>query len=77
MTKTFTQNDIIRYIYKETTKTETALIESALVCDPYLMDELCGFSNLKSDLDGISKRPSESSVDKILEYSKSLNVHSV
>ena len=36
MTQTFTQDDLIRYIYHETTEKETREIDRALICDSEL-----------------------------------------
>ena len=39
MTKTFTQNDLIRYIYNETSHEESVEIKQALLCDYVLHEE--------------------------------------
>ena len=77
MIKTFTQNDLIRYIYQETTKEENTEIENALIFDDGLLDEL---NELQLTVDGISKierSPSQKSIDNILSYSKSYDLHAM
>ena len=75
MTKTFTHHDLIRFIYNEITNEEHYAIELALLCDNELMED---FKKLKSTvvaLDELSCEPSESTVEAILNYSKSTNLH--
>jgi len=72
MIKTFTQMDLIRYLYHETTEEEKKEIDRALVRDSKLKalyNEIC--AALK-DLDKATLQPSASTVFKILNYSKSL-----
>lgn len=75
MTKTFTHHDLIRFIYNEITDEEHRDIELALLCDNELMEE---FKKLKSTvitLDNLSYEPSKSTIEAILNYSKSTNLH--
>ena len=51
MTKTFTQNDLIRYIYDETSQVESEEIQHALLCDDTLQEEYKSLSSTKSMLD--------------------------
>ena len=51
MTKTFTQNDLIRYIYEETSDVESSEIQHALLCDYKLQEEYKNLSSTKSMLD--------------------------
>ena len=72
MIQTFTQTDLIRYLYHETTEEEKKEIDRALVRDSKLKalyNEIC--AALK-DLDKATLQPSASTVFKILNYSKSL-----
>lgn len=77
MTKTFTQNDLIRYIYHETTEQERIDIEENLLIDPEFFDEYKKLAEISMELDRIDESPSEKTIKKILNYSKSLNLHSV
>lgn len=72
MIRTFTQTDLIRYLYRETTEEEKKEIDRALVRDgklKVLYNELC--AALK-DLDKAALQPSSSTVFNILNYSRTL-----
>lgn len=69
MTKTFTQDDVIRYVYEETSDEENALIEEALMVEPALMGFFMDALELRSLMDKISRQPHPSTVDSILSYS--------
>ena len=72
MIKTFTQIDLIRYIYLETSTKETREIDRALLGDAGLKamyDELC---LLKKELDGVQLEPSGTTVLNILSYARTM-----
>lgn len=77
MTKTFTENDLLRYAYGETSETENVEIENALVCDQGLQEAYSDLSNALSLLDNGMVQPGEASVQNIIEYSRSFNLPSV
>lgn len=77
MIKTFTQDDLVRYIYKETSLEETSEIEIAMLFDEQLADTYAEIFSVVSDLDGALKSPSEKAIDSIISYSKSYHLHSV
>ena len=77
MIKTFTQNDLIKYIYHETTEKERKDIEEALLFDNELFESYRKIAEITEELDRIESSPSDKVVNKILNYSKSLNLHSV
>ena len=77
MTKTFTQDDIIRFIYDETDLQETREIENALLCDGELLDTYNKFLEVKNRLDQTLNAPPERAIEKILDYSKSFNLHPI
>ena len=62
MTKTFTQNDLIRYIYDETSNAESTEIQQALLCDGSLQEEYKSLSGVKSLLDELLETTDSSSV---------------
>ena len=62
MTKTFTQNDLIRYIYDETSNAESTEIQQALFCDGSLQEEYKSLSRVKSLLDELLETTGSSSV---------------
>lgn len=76
MIKTFTQDDVIRYIYEETTPLENREIEQALICDAHLQEMYKELNAVKRQLDHSLKQPSDSVINNILNYSKSLNLSS-
>jgi hypothetical protein len=72
MIKTFTQTDLIRYLYREITEEEKSEIDLALNRDgklKALFNEVC--AALK-DLDQATLQPSSNTVFNILNYSRSL-----
>ncbi len=77
MIKTSTQNDIIRYIYEETSPEENQQIELSLLVDQEVIDQhnetLLAVNNLRS----FYTSPSDRCVESILAYSKNVNLHSV
>ena len=77
MIKTFTQNDLIRYIYQETSDQENKDIEEALLFDNKLFDAYRKIMEVNEELERFEKSPSEKVINKILNYSKSFNLHSV
>ena len=76
MTKTFTRNDLIRYIYQETTESEKKEIEQELLLDNKLFEEYKNLAEVSMELDRVDLSPSEKSIKKILNFSKSINLHS-
>jgi hypothetical protein len=77
MTKTFTPNDVIRYIYQETSEEENQEIEQAFLCDTELLGIYKDYNSIIKQLDAVVKYPSERSTENILKYSRSLNFDSV
>ena len=72
MIQTFTQTDLIRYLYRETTEEERKQIDKALIRDSGLQalyNELCSTVN---EMDQAKLEPSANTVLNILSYSKSL-----
>jgi hypothetical protein len=62
MTKTFTQNDLIRYIYDETSNAESSEIQQALLCNGSLQEEYKSLSGVISMLDELLEISPSSSV---------------
>ena len=77
MIKTFTQNELIRYIYQETTKEENTEIETALIFDDSLSNDLIELKQTVLALDDVEKSPSKFCIEKILDYSKTYEEHAV
>ncbi len=77
MIKTFTQDDLIRYIYQETTPEESIEIETALIFDEQLSETYSNLSGTVESLKAVKLKPSEDTIDKILSYSKSYDLHAL
>ena len=75
MIKTFTQPDLIRFIYNEITNEQHQEIELALLCDNELMEDYKALKSIINALTEVSYTPSDSTVETILNYSKSTNLH--
>jgi peptidyl-tRNA hydrolase len=72
MTQTFTKqlNDVVRYVYNETSKKENAIIEESLARDVNLLDFYLDSLNIKAEMEKIKMVPSDQSISKILAYSR-------
>jgi hypothetical protein len=75
MIKTFTQNDLIRFLYHETSEEETKEINKALLCDSELQEQYKELSVLRKELDAVRLEPSATSVQNILNYARGLQEH--
>jgi hypothetical protein len=62
MTKTFTQNDLIRYIYDETSNEESSEIQQTLLFNGSLQEEYKSLTRVVSMLDELLETNSSSSV---------------
>ena len=76
MIKTFTQHDLMRRLYLETSAEETKEIDKALLCDNGLQRQYQEMAAIKKELDAAQLEPSESTVKNILHYAKGLQEHS-
>jgi len=72
MTQTFTstQNDVVRYLYNETSNQENTLIEATLLLDKELLNFYIDCTDLKSGMDKIQLSPSDLAIENILSYSR-------
>ena len=71
MIKTFTQADLIRYLYHETTEKEKQEINKTLLCDSELRGMYATMCATKKEMDSAQLEPSSQTVQNILDYSKS------
>ena len=71
MTKTFTPDDIIRYVYGETSTEENRLIEHQLAGDTALRHYNSELRGLKTRLVKEIYSPSERAIGNILAYAQS------
>jgi hypothetical protein len=72
MIKTITSDDVVRYLYAETNREESAFIEQQIAEDAELRQYCKQFNCFKISIDTLHYEPSQKSVDAILEYSKNL-----
>jgi len=70
MIQLFTPDDVIRYVYEETTEEENVLIEDALIGDQELLEFYLDALEMKSLMNKIERTPSNSVVSNILAYSQ-------
>ena len=75
MIKTFTQNDLMRYLYRETTEKEEQEINKALLADNELRELYQSMSAMKNELDKAQLEPAASTVLNILSYSRNEQHH--
>ncbi len=66
---TYTQNDLLRFIYKETSLEETKMIREALCEDALLRNEYDSLLKGYKVLPKVKFRPSRVAIQNILDYS--------
>ncbi|GJM29317.1 MAG: hypothetical protein DHS20C17_19520 [Cyclobacteriaceae bacterium] len=71
MIKTFTPNDILRYLYKETNTIEIKHFEQAMLVHTDILDQYVQLTDVKEQLDQIYEAPSDATIQAILDYSSS------
>lgn len=74
MIKTFTQDDVIRYVYEETSPEENVLIEDILMAEPEMMSFFLDVLEMRSLLNKVNLSPRQSTVDAILSYSQAVSI---
>jgi uncharacterized phage-associated protein len=70
MIKTFTYDDVIRYVYAETTQNENESIVQALALDDDLMNFYLDSLEMKEQMNKIMRTPSDRSIQKIIHFSR-------
>jgi len=70
MTKTFTYDDVVRYLYAETTENENDLIVEALALDDDLMSFYIDSLEIQNQMNKIVRIPSDKSVSEAIRYSQ-------
>ena len=76
MIKTFTQDDVIKLVYDELNEEESTELKQFMLCDSQLQDLYKELITIKRQLDAAVKVPSENVIERIKNYSKSLNLAS-
>lgn len=74
MTKIFTRNDVLRYVYNETSEEENIEIEKALLIQIPLRDFYSDMVDVKQQLENMEVEAPQRIVDNVLEYSKSYHL---
>ena len=77
MTKICTQNDVLRYIYGETTEEENLTVQKALLLDQTLMDFYREALHLKRQINTLEMVPSQRCMNAIMEYAQSGSLQSI
>ena len=70
MTKTFTYDDVVRYLYAETTENENEQIVEALALDDNLMNFYLDSLEIQNQMNRITRTPSENVVSEVFRYSR-------
>ncbi len=71
MTQLFTANDVLLYLYKETPDKETQELDRLLMVDADFSALYQEMSVAKELIEQVSLEPSDSSIERILAYSRS------
>ena len=66
----FTPNDLLRFVYRETSAEEDAQIRLQLAEDAELAVEFHRLIEMVTTMDAVKLEPSETSVNLILDYSR-------
>lgn len=74
MIKTFTRNDVIRFVYGEVTKEEQSDMELLLSCDESFARLYHTYSGMKTQIKKVAAEPSDNVVNRILLYSKTFSL---
>lgn len=77
MTKTITRDDVLRYIYKETSTEETITIEKQLLMNGSIMDFYNQIKDTVRKINELQLEPSNYSQQKIIDYSGSFKFESI
>lgn len=77
MTKCFTQNDLIRYIYQEMDDAEIEELVQALHSDEYLMQKYLDMLETAEQLDHLILEPSDSIIKTIKKRAASSGMERV
>ena len=70
MQQKFTLNDLVRYLYNETSASETLAINEALHTDPVLMNQYEEMLVSYQQLPRVKFSPAPASLNNILQYSR-------
>jgi hypothetical protein len=77
MTKSFTPNDLLRYIYQEMSEGDNELVVQALRSDDHLMQDYLDMLSTLDQLNQLMLTPSEKVVKSILRKANSTGLEKV
>lgn len=73
MIKTFTKNDLLRYLYDELPNQEREEMMNAQLTDSEVEHDTEELEDVKKSLEGFMLKAPQEAVDNILAYSRSFN----
>ena len=76
MIKTFTQDELIQYVYDELPNDIKTKLERALIVDSELAEQCADLLATKRNLDCLVQPPSQRCISNILIYSQTLRMQS-
>lgn len=74
MIKTFTQNELLQYVYNELNEKIKMQLEVALLRDQHLAEQCAELLIAKATLEKFEIGPREKTISAILSYSKKLSL---
>lgn len=66
----FTPEDLLQYLYNETSPSQTAAIKAALETDWVLREKFDVITSAKNRLEALKLSPSQQTIDNILSYAE-------
>ncbi|GAB2552241.1 hypothetical protein [Rufibacter soli] len=75
MIKTFTQHDLVQYLYNELPKKQRLDLEEALMVDQELAECCADLLLTQLSLEDALTQPSDRVTNAIISYSKSVSLH--
>lgn len=75
MIKTFTQHDLVQYLYNELPSQRQQQLEETLMADQELAESCADLLVAKISLEGLSFEPSDRVTNAIINYSKNVSLH--
>ncbi len=76
MTKVFSKNDLVRYIYQETSPAESKIIEVLIATDPKFNKQYMELRDSYNELKKNTSSPPDRVINNIIQYSREANVKS-
>jgi len=74
MTKTFTENDLLKYVYDEVNEDERLELSTAIEKDFNLKEKVSQLKSLTKTIDGFVLKAPSGAVERILYASRNLRV---